>query len=224
MNDNLERHLHLVLDGRITWTVFERATRAEFERMALYLLRRWVPPAWYTVEDVVQELLIGTTICVWEWSKSFGPTLSRYVVYNAISYAKRELHRARGAKLSGTADKNPSRFERPLSSFGLEDEGDAIADAILAEEPVAEQTMIDAEEKAERANEGLATALEACTNETERAVIAMVAGAGDVEAGAETFYGDMDYRIGLRLVSEEHALRVVHRTVKAVAKRQTLAS
>ncbi len=213
-----------MLDGRITYAVFARATRREFERLANHLLRRWAPPAWYVADDVVQELLLGAWSCMWDWCPKLGPTLSRYVVYNAMSHAKRALHKARGAKLSGTSDKNPSRFERPLSSFGLDGDGEAMAESILAEEPLAERLMIEREEEEARRAEAVTIALDACRTPTERAVILAIAATGDASGGAEVIYSDIDARIDLRLVSEDHALRLVLRTASAVVTRQAIAS
>jgi DNA-directed RNA polymerase specialized sigma24 family protein len=224
MVQNFDRQLRLVLDGLITYSHFARATRREFERMAMYLTRRWAPPAWYLLDDVVQELLVAAWMAIWEWSPTRGPTLARYVVFNAMSGAKRALHKARGAKLSGSSDKNPSRFERPLSSFGIDGEGDALAEAMLAEDAVAEQRMIDHEEETENRDRALTVALAACRSEVERRVIQAIAATGDLEGGGESFYGSVDNRIKLRLVSEEHATKFVTRTARAVLSREALAA
>lgn len=224
VSDNLERHLHLVLDGRITYAAFVAATKAEYERMALYLRRRWIPPASYEVSDVVQELLLGTWFCVWEWVPGRGPSLSRYVIYNAMSSAKRALHKARGAKLSGSADRNPSHYEHTFSSFGNDGEGDLLAETLLAEEPIAETILIEQEERAEIQRAAVEGALAACHSDTERAVIRALAAGGGLEEGVEVIYADIDQRLSMRLMSEAHALRVVTRTARTVLERQQAAS
>lgn len=216
---NLDQQLELALDGRITFDDFARGTKREFERMAGYLMRRWIPPSWYGPEDLVQDLWLGAWMCIWEWSPVMGASLTRFVVFNTMATGKRALHKARGALLSGTQDKNPSRFERPLSSFGLEGEGETMAECLLAEEAIAEQTMIEREEHEDRKREGIAKALAACKTETERAVIRALANAEDVEGGVAAIYEDIDQRIAHRLGSEEHAARFVVRTFRSVVER-----
>jgi len=213
--NNFERQLHAAFERRLAFDAFVRTTDREFARMANYLLRRWVPPAWYAFDDVMQELTIGAWSYVYRWDATRGVSLARYVVFNAITAAKRELHRARGAKLSGSQDRNPSRFERPLSSFGLDDEGDALAESILAEDALAERVLIARENRVTAIGEAFAS----CQNETERAVIRALASTEDVDASAGEIYEDIDRRISLRLVSEDHARRVVMRTAGAVIAR-----
>jgi DNA-directed RNA polymerase specialized sigma24 family protein len=220
VENHFDRQLGLVLDGRIRFDAFACATRREFERMAGYLLRRWLPPAWYTTEDVVQELLLGAHICMWEWSPVMGPSLSRYVVFNAMSHAKRALHKARGAKLSGTSDRNPSHIERPLSSFGFDNEGDAMAEAILAEEPVAETMLIEAEEREVEREAAIGVALDACKTEVELAIVMAIIAAEDLSKVSADLYDDIDCRIQLRLGCEQHADRVVARIASVVVSRE----
>lgn len=229
--DNLERQLDLAYRGKISGNVFVRSTRRDFVHMAAYLLRRWSAPAWYVLDDVVQELLIGAWTTMWDWSAAMGPSLKRFTVFGAISLAKRELHRARSAKLSGSPDRNPSRFERTLSSYGEAGDGEAMAEARLAQHGPgwagAGDGFADAEAyliAREEAAEGVRDAIAACETETERAVILAIAKAGGVAEGALAVYNDIDARIRLRLVSEEHAERVVARKARAVFRRECRAA
>lgn len=218
MKKNLDRQLALAFDGRITFAAFVAATRTEFVAMACSLMKRWIPPASMAPDDLVQELYLGAWLCMWDFDATRGPSITQYVVYNAMSFAKRELHKARGAKLSGSADRNPSRMERPLASFG--DDGDAISESILAEEPIAEQVMIAFEDRAA----AVARALAACTTSREVQAISAIVTAGDVHAGACAIFNDMHERIELRLSSEEHAARYVVQTAAAVTRRLADAS
>lgn len=223
---NLENQCTRVLAKSITFGAFIHATRTEFARLAQALIRRWNPPAWVTTEDVVQDLHFGAWTTLFG-KKPFNPArgvkLSRYVVFNAMSYAKRALHKARGAKLSGSADRNPSHIEKPLSAFGTRgDEGDLLLERLLDAEPAAEQIMIMAETR----EEAIDRALRACTCAHERVAIIAIEQGGDVDGAGRVLYDDFPTRIALRLGSEEHAARYVSRAAHEVAARldATLAS
>lgn len=213
--NNLEKQLASVLAGRIGYDGFVRATQREFNALAGSLMRRWRTPAWHTPEDVVQDLYLGAWILlqVKKFDPTRGVTLARWVVYNAMSFAKREIHKARGAKLSGSADRNPSNYEKPLTEFG--EHGDAIAEAILAEEPAAEQLMIEKQER----DESVRTVLRACASGRERIAVRAIHLEGDVESAARMLYEDLDSRIALHLGSEEQAIKYVSRTARAVVER-----
>lgn len=225
MTANLEKHLALVLTKRIGYDTFVAATQREFGALACSLTRRWAPPSSVTVEDVVQDLYFGAWLTLFPKNpaKRFDPTrgvsLRRFVVFNAMSHAKRALHKARGAKLSGTADKNPSHIERPLSSMGgnddADDDGYGWIAALLSEEPVAEAAFISREER----EESVQRALRACTCARERVAVLALAEGGDVDGAGRVLYDDLDTRIALRLGSEEHATRYVTGAALAVASR-----
>jgi hypothetical protein len=217
---NLERQLTQLVDGRITFTAFRNATRREYEKMATYLMRRWIPPSWCVLEDVVQELYLGTWIWTWEWQDFRGPSLSRFVVFNAMAHAKRALHKARGAKLSGSQDRNPSHIERPLSSYGVDGEGDAMAELLLAEDAIAETKLVQVEER----KASVAVVLGACETTSERIAILAIAEAGDVDGGGALLYDDLDARLALRLASEEHAARFIARVASGVVERLEMSS
>lgn len=222
---NMRRNLELLLDGRIDFGAFARATRTEYERMAAYLTRRWVPPAWCSDEDIVQELLVGTWLRVWDfdqaWAKRKGVDLVKFAVYNAMAHAKRKLHKARGAKLSGTADKNPSRLERPFDPMPAQSEGGSSWDehvvGLLREEPAAERDLIAAEERAAAVEE----VLRACATPRERQVVMAIVRAGDVDGGGALLYDDFGTRADLRLDSERRAARYAATVAAEVVSRVT---
>lgn len=216
---NLETQCERVLDHRITFASFMRATKTEFTRMAKHLLRRWVPPTWMTPEDLVQELYLGA------WIMFFGPTpfdpsrgvkLSKYIAWNAMGHAKRALHKARGAQLHGSADCNPSNIEKPFTAFDRDDrEGESFVDLLVADEPNAEQVMIVAETR----SEAIERAMRSCNTARERVAIIALDQGGSVDGAGRVLYDDFDTRIALRLGSEEHATRYVTRAASAVADR-----
>ena len=45
--------------GRITFDAFAKASMPKWRGIAAEFVRNWVLPAWVTVEDVVQELLLA---------------------------------------------------------------------------------------------------------------------------------------------------------------------
>lgn len=215
---NLEKQLQLVREGAIDFGQFVAATRGEYRAMAMYLMRRWVTPEWFVLEDAEQELYLGTWRSVWDYDAARGATLLRYVTFSAMYYAKRAMHKARGVGLSGSPDKRPSRFETPLSRLGPEpDDGDAVAIVRLAEDAVAEAALIDAEERAH----ALAAALEACESAQERIALLAVREAGGLDSAGQVLYDDLECRISLRLGSEEIAERYVRKHAAAVARRLT---
>src|ERR1700676_3294716 len=116
---SFEMQLYDLLNGHITSDKFFRETAEIWLRMAKHLLRRWKSPAWVDEEEIKQELMIGAWRCVWNFEPTHGVTLTRYVAWNAMDYAKKKLHRMRGAKLSGSADRNPSRYEISFSTFDV---------------------------------------------------------------------------------------------------------
>ncbi len=215
---NLEKQCTSVLAKRITFNAFMTATRNEFTRLAHALIRKWTPPSWADIGDIVQELYIGAWTTLFG-KKPFNPArgvkLSRYVVFNAMSHAKRALHKARGAKLSGSADRNPSHIEKPLSAYGAADEGELLLERLLDDEPVAEQIMIMAETR----EEAIDRALRACTSARERVAIIAIEEGGDMDGAGRVLYDDFPTRIALRLGSEEHAARYVSRAAHDVAAR-----
>ncbi len=125
MNRSFDEQLVALREGYLTPQQFFAQTRVVWQRLAAYLLRRWRAPASYTQEDVVQELMFAAYEFVWRYDPQLakGRTIGRYVEWNALDKAKKELHRARGCKLSGDPDKNPSRIAIPLSAFEVEPQG-----------------------------------------------------------------------------------------------------
>lgn len=210
----LDTTLALVRDGRISFDQMVAETRQQFRAMAGYLARRWTPPACTTLDDIVQDLYLGAWLSIWNWQEGRGPTLARYVVYNAISTAKRALHKARGAKLSGSPDKNPSRIETPLSTFP---KGDELAAMLLVEDAEQEERLIARETR----EEAMKRAIEACETSCERVAMLTIIEGGSVEDAAKLLYDNTDAKIGLMLHSEEHTARWIYREASAVVDRLT---
>jgi DNA-directed RNA polymerase specialized sigma24 family protein len=88
---------------------FADLNRKDLDRLARHILKRWPAPNDVGPEDVTQELLLEC----WRLasSRKFDPTRGvtpeRFLTYNAVSKAKRYVHRARRAK----GDRDFGRFE-----------------------------------------------------------------------------------------------------------------
>lgn len=220
MSKNLELQLHLVHDEKIDFGSFVAATRVEFRKMALYLVRRWTPPEWFTLEDIEQELYLGAWKYIWRFDPTRGKSISNFVTYNAIQHAKTALHVARGVTISGSPDRKVSNIETPLSMFGEEGDGEALMSVILGEAPQAEEALIEHEDR----KAACKVALRACESQQERYVVLAIREAKSVDGASRVLYDDIDNRIDLRLSSEAHAERFVKRHAIAVVQRMSQTS
>lgn len=208
----LEGLLRLVRDGHISFTEFANKTKPQFRAMAGYLVRRWTPPSWMLVDDVEQELYLAAWHAIWDYDDTRGVAISRYVVFNAISDAKRALHKARGAKLSGSPDRNPSRMETPLTAIV---EGERLMINTLSA-PAEQESLIVAFEERDRA---VAAAFDACEDERERLAMNAIVSEESIEGGARVLYDDLSTRLAFRFGCEEAAERFVFKQVVKVAER-----
>lgn len=217
LQSNLQDMLVLVFNKEIDFGTFVTKTRSEFLKLAVSLMRRWRSPEWFTVDDVQQELIFGAWKYVWKYDvkRAKGKSIGWFVVFNACAHAKTQLHKARGVTISGSPDRKVSRFELPLTSFGDDGEGVALLESILAETPRAEEALI--EEKDRRL--AVTRALKVCETPRERYAVLAIREAGSLDAAGRLLYDDFEHRIALRLPSEEHADRFVHRQARAVANR-----
>jgi hypothetical protein len=94
--------------NQITFTEFARTTRANWDRMACALLRRWRDvPAACAPEDLSQEMLTQVPALLAQYDPAHGKPLEGFVVWNATYTAKRWLHKQRGA--ARYSDKAKSR-------------------------------------------------------------------------------------------------------------------
>lgn len=206
----MDRILHQVRDGYATFDDLMRETSSDFRSLALYLMRRWTPPAWATTEDFVQELYLGAWGAIWRWEPNRSSmTLRKYVTYNAVAAAKRELHRARGAGVSGSPDKRPSHIETPI------DMHEDMRARTLSEPAEQEARLLIQEERAE----ALAYALEVCESEGEREILKAIGRTGSVTTAAKVLYNNPTKRRKRQWDNEQHAERDALRAARKVVAR-----
>jgi DNA-directed RNA polymerase specialized sigma24 family protein len=197
---NLETSARRLHGGEIAFNGYTRAVRDEYERIAAMLTRRWVPPGWVEQEDVVQDLFVATWESIWKYDAARGASIGDFVVFNAISRAKRQLHKARGANLHGSSDRNPSRMEVAFSSLGQPDQTRETLDEMISRLSRRLDSGWDgsAEDAAVAAEDGLARVsviLAACSSEVQRKVVSAIAVAdADVGRAAEILCRDEGFR------------------------------
>src|SRR5689334_18110604 len=84
--------------GQQSFDAFAKETWSDWERLAQYLLRRWRVPAAVELDDVRSELLLAAWRAISKYDPARGGmTLDKFVVWCAISRAKRWIHRQRRA-------------------------------------------------------------------------------------------------------------------------------
>jgi DNA-directed RNA polymerase specialized sigma24 family protein len=201
--------LRALYEERITFTQFARETHLRWKRLAIYLRTRWKQPIWNGIEDVIQELLEGAWRCLPKFDPTRGVTLDRYVIFNAVDRAKKSCHRARGAKLSGSADRNPSNLEITFSTYDEETERFVMD---LLQEPPTQHRYVERIEAIERARVH-------CRTMVEHLAIGSLARTQSVIVSADVLYSDYRTRLACRFNNEDQALRAVSQAIADVANR-----
>jgi hypothetical protein len=196
-------------EGRLSFDEFALETRGRWTALAAYVARRWRLPAWGSTEDLHQELLLGAWEFVWRFEPCVGTRIDKFVVFNAVDKAKKAAHRMRGASLSGSADRNASRIEKPLASFT--EEGERAVLAILQEEA----DQVHAIER----TEAMQHALSVCRTPSERKIIETLIRTGSLLQCALALYEDPATRLDWRMNNEDHARRLVIEAAQVLEER-----
>jgi len=173
--------------------------RAEIERVARGLLRRWSVPAAVTADDVAQELRVGAVLALARYDARRGTDRTRYVWWFALNHAKHWLHAQRGAlRHSGHA---------PSTHALCEAQTGAAADTRAYE-------GAGADEVAEFA-ELLRLALAACRTERERACMdALFDARLDVGEATGAVLRDPEKKRICNATSPRHARTLVRRSAQ----------
>ena len=91
--------------GALSFSDFVRETRADWHRLAVTLLAQWRCPTSVDTDDIEQELLCAAWLAIPKW-RADGTDIKHFVVFEAMSAAKRWLHKQRGVSVHG----NPGRL------------------------------------------------------------------------------------------------------------------
>lgn len=180
MTTKIETNLTQLRADEITFTAFYNHTLTEWTSIAGRLMTRWSPPASIDGEDMVQEMLMRVPELIAAWSPDRGASLYRYVIFNAVAYAKRELHRHRCVSLH-RPDAAPTRAPVPISSLPGTDEARTM-DAVA--EPAAPNQLVV---------EGVLDAMRLVQTDRERQVMVALIEAGTPGRGS---FGSALYRMG----------------------------
>ncbi len=217
---NVERHLHLLRDGEIDFTDFASATKPDIAKLGAHLMRRWGNPTWFTLDDLMQEMMIGVWHYIHRWDSSRGVSISRYVTWNAMNRAKRALHKARGAMDLAYADTEPSHMEWSIEdcaqgdNFEWQNTQDWV-DKYLSEEASAESLLGEFQER----TIFLAPFFEACETKKERHAISAIRDAGTIDGAGNLLFDDYDRRLACRVGSERRARNFITTHATRVAAR-----
>ncbi len=133
--------------GTMSAGEFLRVTDGRWRAMAVRLHQRWRRklPDWVEPDDVLQEIRQIALEHLGKWQPARG-AVGPFVVWCTQRRAQRQMHRWRGAKLSGNEGRNPSRFEVPASRLAgrWQEDGDAerVFEQLAACGPVAEELLL----------------------------------------------------------------------------------
>jgi len=129
-------HLFDLRKGRRTFDQFAASTHADWTRLAKYVLARWSVPSAVEVADVQQEMLLAAWRAVSDWDDTRGVSLHGHVLWNAVTSAKKWLHKQRNAHRRD--DHAMSRHDICIGSVGVAT-GDR--SPVDAPEPPMQETM-----------------------------------------------------------------------------------
>lgn len=189
---------------------FARATRGYWEMQARRLMRRWQTPADVEVEDVVQELLLGAWKAVPRFDPARGKTLVQYVRWNAISKAKKFMHRQRCAlrRDDKARSRHPLAFSR--LRFGR---GRAVAEGEAEPDEMFESLAVEERQEQVYELETRITRLESQSPRHGLAARVLARCEFDPEDAAEEIYLDVRLRRVLQLGCEDEARTLVRRAL-----------
>ena len=206
----LERAAWAFREGDSTFGEYVAATQWRWEALSSWLLRKWRGPVWVDRVDVLQDLYLGAWTGIWAYvpeyatgdGRSTGRMLSMHAEYTAIDKAKKRLHKARGAVLSGNADSSPGRVEVSFSAISATP---SVIDAI-----VGSRELTDDEEF---------RIYEMCSTMQEVLVVRAVVAAGGLLGGVDQLLASGESRDLLGIIGREDAGRIVEREAVEVARR-----
>ena len=205
--------------GTITGTELLRRSDSRLKALAESVYRDWYRkmPAWADSEDVYQVMAEHMLDMVSRYDPTRGVSIRRFVVWNLVDKAEKQIHKWRGAALHRAPGKMPSRFERPIAALirvGSErDEEEQRASF----EATTNAVQHDHAESARFFDDALASA---ATISEALAILALKASGGSLVRAVGVLYDDADARIECSLMSEADARRLVKKTLNAIVAQQ----
>ena len=202
MTTTFEEAARLAHEGAIEFNQFAARTDRRWGWWAARFDSRYRLPAWFGADDVKQELLVSAWTALRKFQDGKGPTLTRYVEWNAVKRTTKAVHRARGCNQH--TRKGPGRPELVESQMAH-----SLPD-------VADDLDVEAAYfKAER----MAVVALLADSALEQRALRALASEGSAEAAASVLYEDADFRLDAWLCSEREALRFVRRTAEKIIER-----
>lgn len=216
------RHAKACHAGNMTLRQFFEQAHPVLVRMGATLMRRWRTPPAVSLEDVVQELMVG---CCWAF-KRYDPKragaapIGRFVMYNACDKAKKWIHRQRGALLHGKTDNSPPRYAVLLQDVAerrsRRGQGGTAAGRAADVEWAIEglRTEPEQHERLEQQEYWRTLFSKAPTSRLRWGLLALGATQGDPGRATARIYADPDLRLRLHLSSERDARGVIREVVR----------
>lgn len=202
--------------GEIPFSRFAAETRPAWQNMARYLAQHWRPPVGVTVDDLEQELLVAAWRAVPRWDPTRGPTLERYVTFQAIDKAKKWLQKQRNTKRRD--DNAPARLPMNLSRLSRHDgDGERAADAddFAADGEVPENIVAEREERAAVVHY-VTSAAASLTWRQRLAIQAVAQSGGDLDDAVAIILVDRGLCLACRVGSDAAAEQLAKRTVRRI--------
>jgi hypothetical protein len=199
----MKHELMALRDGRITFDAFAQQTSTRWRYLAEQLLRRWRAPAAVEVADLQQELLIGAWAVLPRWQPARGTSVERYVIFNAMSQAKRWLHVQRGVRRNRSGP-HPDRVRsrHPI----------AVADLEVQTEP----TQTDAIDAKRRSAEALMK-VAALRTDRDKLCASLFTRTGSIDRATDLLWSNLDLREQCGFKSRAAARRQVYRATRRAA-------
>jgi hypothetical protein len=191
-------------EQEIDFDEFVKRTASWWRMRAGCLVKRYVLPQWFDVQDANQELLLWAWTAVYQYDPSRGTQLGRYVDWNAMKRTVKTMQKVRGVEQHRR--RGAPRFEIPMNRFP-EDK--------LPPDPVFEPCS----EQAAQREEEFRILFGLCETAEEHAVVAALDGGGEVEEIAERLFSVTLSRMSCCLVDEGHARSVVYKVLRGLAKK-----
>jgi DNA-directed RNA polymerase specialized sigma24 family protein len=177
---------------------FFRRTRGDWERLARYVLKRWPPPRAVEEGDLVQEMMLHAWSAMPKCNPSRIKNTDNFVIFSAVTRAKRWLHRQRGA---------PRGSALPAATvISVEDLGERALEAALSSDA-------DATGDIERDSE-LRSLIDGLADIKTAICLVAVYKTKSVARAGDAIYEDPTLRRQCRLDCRDDARRTVAKEIK----------